>query len=90
MKCENIQTEARTDAAERNFNSQNVALYMAQQMGTGKHLQCRILGSHSGLSKDVYLLAYNALYSGESQPTFRRNMSPPSSELKSKPKIITA
>jgi hypothetical protein len=33
----------------------------------------------------TYLLGYNAVSSVESQPTFRRNMSPLSSGLKSKP-----
>jgi hypothetical protein len=34
--------------------------------------------------EEFYLPGYNAVHSGESQPTFQRNMSPPSSWLKSK------
>jgi hypothetical protein len=35
--------------------------------------------------EESYLLGYNAMYRTESQPTFRRNMSPPSSGSKNKP-----
>jgi hypothetical protein len=35
--------------------------------------------------EELYLLGYNAMHSVESQPTFRRNMSPPSSGSKNKP-----
>jgi hypothetical protein len=34
--------------------------------------------------EELCLLGYNALKSGESQVTFKKNISPPSSELKSK------
>jgi hypothetical protein len=34
--------------------------------------------------EEYYLLWYNAVYSVESQPTFRRNISPPSSGSKNK------
>jgi hypothetical protein len=34
--------------------------------------------------KELYLLWYNAMYSVESQPTFQRNVSPPSSGSKNK------
>jgi hypothetical protein len=37
------------------------------------------------LNKDFYLPGYNALQSAESQPMFRRNMSPPSSGSKNNP-----
>lgn len=37
-------------------------------------------------SEDFCLLGYNALYYVESQPIFRRNVWPPSSGLKSKPR----
>jgi hypothetical protein len=36
-------------------------------------------------TEGFYLLGDNAMYSVESQPALRRKMSPPSSELKSKP-----
>jgi hypothetical protein len=36
-------------------------------------------GSHTIGYEVLYLLTYNAVYSVESQPTFRRNISPPSS-----------
>jgi hypothetical protein len=42
---------------------------------------CRISGSHSGRYEEFYPLGYNTVYSVESQPTFRRNMLPPSSKL---------
>jgi hypothetical protein len=38
----------------------------------------RIWGCHSGGCEEFYLLRYNAMWSVKSQPTFRRNMSPPS------------
>jgi hypothetical protein len=38
-----------------------------------------ILGSYSGGYEEYCLLGYTAVYSAESQPTFRRNMSPTSS-----------
>jgi hypothetical protein len=38
-----------------------------------------ILGSYSGGYEESYLLGYNAVWSVESQSTFWRNMSPPSS-----------
>jgi hypothetical protein len=37
------------------------------------------------LLEECYLLGYNAVYSVESQPMFRRNTSPPSSGSKNKP-----
>jgi hypothetical protein len=43
-------------------------------------LCCRIWDSHSGGYEEFYLLGYNAMRSVESQPTFQRNMPPPSSE----------
>jgi hypothetical protein len=39
--------------------------------------------SKSGYA-EFYLLGHNAMYSVESQPTFRRNLSPPSSGSKNK------
>jgi hypothetical protein len=39
----------------------------------------RSWGSHSGTYEELCLQGYNVIYSGESQLTFRRNMSPPSS-----------
>jgi hypothetical protein len=45
----------------------------------------KILGSHSGDYEEFYLLGYNDVSSVESQQTFRRNMSPPSSESKNNP-----
>jgi hypothetical protein len=36
------------------------------------------------LHEELYLLGYNAVYSDESKPTFRRNMSPPSSGSRNK------
>jgi hypothetical protein len=39
----------------------------------------RIRGSHSGSHEEYYPLEYNAVYSVESQPTFRKNISPSSS-----------
>jgi hypothetical protein len=44
----------------------------------------RIRGSHSGGYEELYLLGYKAVWPVENQPTFRRNMSPPSSESKNK------
>jgi hypothetical protein len=41
-------------------------------------LSCRIWGSHNGGYEESNLVAYNAMFSAESQPTFRKNMSPPS------------
>jgi hypothetical protein len=49
-----------------------------------KKIYCRIWGSDSGGYDEFYLLGYNAVYSIESQPTFRKNMSPPSSGSKNK------
>jgi hypothetical protein len=37
----------------------------------------------TAMNKEFYLLGYKAVYSGESQPTFRRSISPPSSWPKS-------
>jgi hypothetical protein len=37
---------------------------------------CMVFGSHSDVHGESYLMGYNALQSGESQPTFRRNVSP--------------
>jgi hypothetical protein len=51
---------------------------------------CRIWGSHSGGYENFYLLGYNTVQSIESQPTFRMNTSPSSSELKNKPSKIPA
>jgi hypothetical protein len=45
----------------------------------------RIWGSQSGNYEESRLLAYNAVWSGESKQTFRRNMSPQSSVLMIKP-----
>jgi hypothetical protein len=42
------------------------------------------------LHEEYYLLGYNAVYSAESQPTFRRNISLPFSGLKNKPSKIPA
>jgi hypothetical protein len=44
----------------------------------------RIWGSHSGGYEEYRLLGYNAVWSKERQPTFRRNISPPSSGSKDK------
>jgi hypothetical protein len=46
---------------------------------------CRIWGSHSGGYEEYHHLGYNAVQSVDSQPTFRRNISPPSSGPKHKP-----
>jgi hypothetical protein len=46
---------------------------------------CRNLCSPIGGYEKFHILGYNALYSVESQPKFRRNMSPPSSGLNYKP-----
>jgi hypothetical protein len=48
-------------------------------------LICRIWRSHRRSYADFYRLGYNAVCSAKSQPTFRRNISSPSSWLKSKP-----
>jgi hypothetical protein len=40
--------------------------------------------------EELHLLGYNAVQSGESQRTFRRNISPPSSRFKSKPRKKSA
>jgi hypothetical protein len=56
-------------------------------LGTGdnhEECQCRIWGSHCGGYEESYLLGYNAVQSIESQPTFRRNMSPTSAGSKKK------
>jgi hypothetical protein len=50
----------------------------------------RMWGSHSGGYEQNYLLGYNAVWSVESQPTLRRNISPPSSEAKNKQSKIEA
>jgi hypothetical protein len=44
----------------------------------------------SNYIEEYYLLGYNAVYSVERQPTFRRNISPPSSGSKNKPRKIPA
>jgi hypothetical protein len=64
---------------------------MSSNQGGGSHLitlfvSCWIQGSHSGGHEEFYLLGYNAVQSGESQQRFRRNITPPSSGLKSKTK----
>jgi hypothetical protein len=41
----------------------------------------RIWGSHRGGYEEYYLLGYNAMLSVESEPTFPRNLSPPSSSV---------
>jgi hypothetical protein len=41
------------------------------------------LSFHSGGRDEFCLLGYNAVYSGESQPTYRRYISPPYSRWKS-------
>jgi hypothetical protein len=46
----------------------------------------RIWGSHSGDYQQFCFLAYNAVYYVESQQTFRRNMTPPPSRSKNKPR----
>jgi hypothetical protein len=43
---------------------------------------CRIFGSPSDDYEEYYLLGYNVMWSIESQPTLRRNISPPSSGLR--------
>jgi hypothetical protein len=49
---------------------------------TSKHKrECRICGSRSGGNEELYLLGYNTVQSVESQPTFRRNMSPTSTSF---------
>jgi hypothetical protein len=50
-----------------------------------EYLICKIWGSHSGGYEEYYLLGYNAVSSVESQLTFRRKISPPSSGSKNKP-----
>jgi hypothetical protein len=45
----------------------------------------RISGSHSGGYEEFFILGYNALQAVQCQPTFWRNMSPPSSRSKNKP-----
>jgi hypothetical protein len=42
----------------------------------------RIWDSHSGGYEKYYLLGYNAVYSVESKPTFRRKINPPSSGIR--------
>jgi hypothetical protein len=42
----------------------------------------RIWDSRSGGYEEYYLLGYKAVYYTESQPTFRKNISPPSLESK--------
>jgi hypothetical protein len=46
---------------------------------------CRIWGSHSGDYEEYYLLGYSTVEIVGTQPTFLRNMSPPSSGSKNKP-----
>jgi hypothetical protein len=41
-----------------------------------------IFTSHSGGYKELHLLEYDPMHTIESQPTFRRNISNPPSELK--------
>jgi hypothetical protein len=40
----------------------------------------------TGGYEEFYLLGYNAVYTVEYQPTFRKNMSPPSSGSKNRPR----
>jgi hypothetical protein len=40
-----------------------------------------ISGSHTGGYEEFCLLVYNSLYSSESKPTFRRNMSASSGQV---------
>jgi hypothetical protein len=48
-------------------------------------LLCGVFGSHSSGYEEYYLLGYYAVKPVESQLTFQRNMSPPSSGPKNKP-----
>jgi hypothetical protein len=52
--------------------------------------RCRILGPHTGGYERFYLLEYIGVYFVESQPMFLRNMSPPSSGSKNKPRAKPA
>jgi hypothetical protein len=58
--------------------------YKISKMNIGHEYS--IWSSHSSGYKGFYLLGYNAMYSTETQPTFRRNMSPQSSGSKNKPR----
>jgi hypothetical protein len=48
----------------------------------------KIRNSHSGSKEKFHFLGYNALKSGERQPTFRTNISPPFSGLNNKSSYI--
>jgi hypothetical protein len=54
--------------------------------GNYKNSSCRVsTEKRVNFVEELYLLGYNAVYFVESQPIFQRNISLPSSELKSKP-----
>jgi hypothetical protein len=48
---------------------------------------CRTWGPHSSGNEEYYLLGYNAMQSAESQLTFQRKISPPSSQSNKLSKI---
>jgi hypothetical protein len=57
--------------------------HCSSQVAVNKELNiCRIWGSHTGGYEEYHLPGYNAVWAVECQPTFRRNMSPSSSESK--------
>jgi hypothetical protein len=53
---------------------------------TTPNFKYRYVFTNKYIIEELCLLGYNALQSGKSQPTFRRNMSPSYSGLKSKPR----
>jgi hypothetical protein len=66
------------------FSSQSRPTKQYQMCNTDQFF-CLLWGSHSGDYEDCGLLRHTAVQFGRSPPTFRRQVSPPSSGSKSKP-----
>jgi hypothetical protein len=68
--------------ASWNYNTPRICTKTWRDAFTNSYQQCRIWGFHSGGYEEYHLLGYDAVQSVELQPTFRRNISPPSSRSK--------
>jgi hypothetical protein len=66
------------------LNWRNKFIYVKCFCNCCIYMSCRIIGSDSLGFEDICLLGYEAMYSVEFQPTFRRRMQTHSSGLKSK------
>jgi hypothetical protein len=54
---------------------------------TDSECTCGTVGARGGNYEDFYILGYNAVWSVQCRPTFRKNMSPSSSGSKDKPSM---